>query len=164
MTDGPRRSALNEHSASRGPKGSHRPTESTRTARTVRAVGFFDELSPGWGFPTEGTIEEAVGSAAAGDEHRLVEYLRQGSRIWSEMGAQTDVLDPEGPILVSTGSLLTDGVWLWREDLAYYVGRYHLALPGDFIAHARELDHRPPQVPESRLVDILTGDLGIPMG
>ncbi|MFF4472979.1 hypothetical protein ACFYZ3_25845 [Streptomyces sp. NPDC001599] len=80
------------------------------------------------------------------------------------MGAQADVLDAEGPILVSAGSLLTDGVWLWREDLAYYVATYHLALPGDFLARVGELDHRPPEVPESRLVDILTRELGIPMG
>ncbi|MFH8442598.1 hypothetical protein ACH4D3_15390 [Streptomyces sp. NPDC018026] len=155
---------MNEHLPSRGPKGSPSPTEATRAARTVRAVGFFDELAPGWGFPTDGTIRDAVRSSADTDEHRLVEYLRQGSGIWSEMGAQADVLDPEGPVLVSAGSLLTDGGWLWREDLAYYVGRYHLALPGDFVARVRELSHRPPEVPESRLVEILTRDLGIPMG
>ncbi|MFE1236603.1 hypothetical protein [Streptomyces tendae] len=154
---------MNEHSPSRGPKGSPCPTEGTAAARTVRAVGFFDELSPGWGFPTDGTIKDAVRSSADSDGQRLVEYLRQGSGIWSEMGAQADVLDPEGPVLVSAGSLLTDGVWLWREDLAYYVGRYHLALPGDFVTRVRELGHRPPEVPETRLVEILTRDLGIPM-
>ncbi|MGV9280248.1 hypothetical protein [Streptomyces sp. NPDC003730] len=79
------------------------------------------------------------------------------------MGAQADVLDPGGPILVSAGSLLTDGAWLWRDDLAYYVAEYHLALPGDFVARVRDLDHRSPEVPESRLVDILTWDLGIPV-
>lgn len=80
------------------------------------------------------------------------------------MGAQADVLDPEGPTLVSAGSLLTDGVWLWRDDLAYYVDKYHLVLPGALVARARELDYRPPEVPESRLVAIMTRDLGIPMG
>ncbi|WP_253191439.1 hypothetical protein [Streptomyces sp. M1013] len=65
---------------------------------------------------------------------------------------------------MSAGSLLTDGAWLWRDDLAYYVAKYHLVLPSDFVARARELGHRPPEVPESRLVEILTRDLGIPMG
>jgi hypothetical protein len=80
------------------------------------------------------------------------------------MGAQADVLDPEAPTLVSGGSLLTDGTWLWRDDLAYYVDRYHLALPADFVARVRELGYSPPEVPQSRLVEILTRDLGIPMG
>jgi hypothetical protein len=80
------------------------------------------------------------------------------------MGAQADVLDPEGPTLVGAGSLLTDGVWLWREDLAYYVATYHLALPRDFLARVRELGYRPPKVPESRLVEVLTRDLGVPLG
>ncbi|CAM5475052.1 hypothetical protein STENM327S_08287 [Streptomyces tendae] len=155
---------MNEHWTSHGPRASLSPTEGARTSRTVRAVGFFDELSPGWGFPTDGTIEDAVRSSADNDERRLVAYLRRGSAIWSETGAQADVLDPEGPTLVSAGSLLTDGVWLWRDDLAYYVDKYHLVLPGDFVKRARELDYRPPEVPESRLVEILTRDLGIPMG
>ncbi|WP_415941583.1 hypothetical protein [Streptomyces sp. 067-1] len=41
---------------------------------------------------------------------------------------------------------------------------YHLALPEAFRAHAGELGHCPPEVPESRLVEILTPDLGVPMG
>ncbi|MGW4545355.1 hypothetical protein ACWEN4_03135 [Streptomyces violaceorubidus] len=68
------------------------------------------------------------------------------------------------PVPHLVGSLLTDGVWLWRDDLAYYVDRYHLALPGDFVAYVGELGYSPPEVPESRLVEILTRDLGIPMG
>ncbi|OWA09301.1 hypothetical protein B9W62_16265 [Streptomyces sp. CS113] len=155
---------MNKHWTSHGPRASHCPTEGARMARTVRAVGFFDELSPGWGFPTDGAIKDAVRSSANADEHRLVEYLRQGAGIWSEMGAQADVLDAEAPTLVSGGSLLTDGAWIWRDDLAYYVVRYHLALPGDFVAHVGEAGYSPPEVPESRLVEILTRDLGIPMG
>ncbi|MFE5599922.1 hypothetical protein ACFQ8O_12120 [Streptomyces coelicoflavus] len=93
-----------------------------------------------------------------------MEHLRQGTGIWAEMGAQADVLDAEGPTLAGAGPLLTDGAWLWRDDLAYYVATYHLALSRDFRAHVRELGHRPPEVPESRLVDILTRDLGVPMG
>ncbi|MGV9589021.1 hypothetical protein [Streptomyces tendae] len=155
---------MNEHSTSRGRRESRCPTEGPQGARTVRAVGFFDELSPGWGLPTDGPIKDAVRSSADADEHRLVDYLRQGSDIWSEMGAQADVLDPEGPTLVSGGSLLTDGGWIWRDDLAYYVVRYHLALPEDFVAHVRESGYSPPEVPESRLVEILTRDLGIPLG
>ncbi|MET7323819.1 hypothetical protein [Streptomyces sp. NPDC005549] len=69
-------------------------------------------------------------TSAATDEYLLTDYLRRGAAIWSEMGAQADVLDPEGPTLVGAGSLLTDGFWLWRENL----------------------------------VEVLTRDLGVPLG
>lgn len=129
----------------------------------VHAVGFFDEFSPGWGFPTDGPIEDAVRPQAGPDEDRLVSYLRDGAWIWAEMSAQRDVLDCDGPTLVGAGSLRTDGIWIWREDLPYYVVTYHLALPDEFVARARELSYVPPEVPESTLIQILTRDLRVPM-
>lgn len=134
-----------------------------RGERTVRTVGFFTELAPGWGFPAEGSITDAVRDFGVADESRVVSYLRGGAWIWAEMGAERDVLDPEGPTLVSAGSLCTDGAWVWREDLSYYLATYHLALPDDFVTRVRELAYSPPVVPESRLVEIATRDLGISM-
>ncbi|MFF0514916.1 hypothetical protein [Streptomyces sp. NPDC004250] len=135
-----------------------------RKVAGVRPVGFFDELMPGWGFRGGGSIKDAARTSGEPDEQGILSYLRQGAEIWSEMGAQPDVLDPEGPILAGAGSLYTDGVWLWRDDLTYYVATYHLVLPQDFITHVRERDHAPPRVPESQLLDILTNDLGIRVG
>nr|WP_282547849.1 hypothetical protein [Streptomyces rochei] len=40
---------------------------------------------------------------------------------------------------------------------------YHLALPDAFVARVRELAYSPPVVPESRLFEIATRDLGISM-
>jgi hypothetical protein len=129
----------------------------------VRAVGFFSELSPGWGFPEEGLMSDAVRSDGDPDESDIVAYLRDGPEIWSEMSAGTDVLDPQGPTLVAIGSLHTDGSWLWRKDLPYYVAKYHLSLPVEFIAHVRGLEYKIPELPESRLIRILAEDLGIDM-
>ncbi|QCB23982.1 hypothetical protein E5N77_20925 [Streptomyces sp. SS52] len=137
--------------------------EFARGGRTVRSVGFFTELAPGWGFPAEGSLAEAVRDCGEADESRVVSYLRGGTWIWAEMGAERDVLDPEGPTLVSAGSLCTDGAWVWREDLSYYLATYHLALPDAFVARVRELAYSPPVVPESRLFEIATRDLGISM-
>lgn len=127
----------------------------------VRSVGFYAELSPGWGMPVDGSIRDAVRSAGEPDEGRIVEYLRRGTGLWSEMSAGPDVLDPEGPVLTGTGSLRTDGTWLWREDLRYYLSTYHLALPAEFLAHVRRLGYAPPPVAEARLTEIVTRDLGI---
>ncbi|MFD5570734.1 hypothetical protein [Streptomyces cadmiisoli] len=129
----------------------------------IRPAGFFSELSPGWGLPVDGSIRDAVGAPREPDEDSIVAYLRKGTGIWSEMGAEPDVLNPEGPTLTGAGSLYTDGEWIWREDLAHYVAKYHVALPADFLVHVRALNHVAPEVPERRLIEIASEDLGIKM-
>ncbi|MFF5159845.1 hypothetical protein ACFY3N_27095 [Streptomyces sp. NPDC000348] len=127
----------------------------------IRPVGFFTELSPGWGLPENGSIKDAVRPSGHPDERRILDYLRSGTEIWSEMSAGPDVLDPEAPNMTGIGSLITDGTWLWREDLPYYIAKYHVSLPDDFLEHIRSLDYAAPTVPESRLIEISTEDLGI---
>jgi len=46
-------------------------------------------------------------------------------------------------------------------DLAYHLGTYHVTLPRDFLTHVRKARYRVPDVPEARLLEILTHDLGI---
>ncbi|MEV4786309.1 hypothetical protein AB0K53_12800 [Streptomyces tuirus] len=129
----------------------------------IRPVGFFSELSPGWGLAETGSIKDAVRPSGEPDESGILVYLRNGTGIWSEMSAGPDVLDPNAPELTGIGSLYTDGTWLWREDLPYYVAKYHLALPDEFVQHIRTLEHKAPAVLESRLIDIARNDLGISM-
>jgi hypothetical protein len=68
--------------------------------------------------------------------------------ICATMGPGTDVLSPAGP-RIDPPHLLTDGVWYWPLDLAYYVERYHVALPAPFVAHMQACGWRPPAVPET---------------
>ncbi|MGI5427830.1 hypothetical protein [Streptomyces sp. CA-179760] len=130
----------------------------------IRPVGFFSELSPGWGMTETGSIKDAVRASGEPDENRILEYLRRGTGIWSEMSAGPDVLDHGAPLLPGIGSLFTDGTWIWREDLPYYVTKYHLSLPDDFVEHIRALSYEAPPVSESRLIEIATQDLGIGIG
>ena len=39
---------------------------------------------------------------------------------------------------------LTDGVWVWPEGLAHYVGTHGVRLPDEFVAHARRHAFRAP--------------------
>ncbi|MET8098248.1 hypothetical protein ABZV29_17465 [Streptomyces sp. NPDC005236] len=130
----------------------------------IRPVGFFSELTPGWGLPIDGLMRESVNSTGEPDEAGIISYLRNGAGIWSEMSAGPDVLDSEAPDLSGIGSLYTDGIWLWRQDLSYYLAKYHVSLPADFITQVRNSRHQVPEVPEKRLVEILTQDLGVEMG
>ncbi|MEU1200758.1 hypothetical protein ABZ446_31690 [Streptomyces sp. NPDC005813] len=127
----------------------------------IRPVGFFSELAPGWGLPLDGLLRDAVNPTGEPDEAKIVSYLRNGAGIWSEMSAGPDVLDPQAPGLSGIGSLYTDGTWLWREDLPYYLGKYHVSLPSEFVAHVRLAHHQVPEVSEPRLMEILQRDLGI---
>ncbi|MFE9027592.1 hypothetical protein ACFYOA_15185 [Streptomyces iakyrus] len=108
-------------------------------------------------------MRDAVRPSGEPDESSILDYLRSGTGIWSEMSAGPDVLDPDAPDMTGIGSLYTDGTWLWREDLTYDVATYHVALPNEFVEHIRTLEYRAPVVSESRLVDIAENDLGISM-
>lgn len=127
----------------------------------IRPVGFFSELGPGWGFPRAGFCGSPSIPCGEPDEAEIIGYLGRGAGIWAEMSAGPDVLDPEAPVLSGVGSLFTDGTWLWRQDLPYYLGTYHVTLPRDFLTHVRKARYRVPAVPETRLLEILTRDLGI---
>lgn len=48
----------------------------------------------------------------------------------------------------------TDGVYIWPEELAYYVREYGVALPVDFLEHVGERA-RPDRVADSRIDEIL---------
>ncbi|MFH8487918.1 hypothetical protein [Streptomyces longisporoflavus] len=129
----------------------------------IKVAGFFEELSPGWGFPTCGSIREFTHGVGIPDQDRVLSYLRSGTGIWSEMSAGPDVLNPDAPLLSGIGSLYTDGEWLWREDLAYYVETHHIDLPAEFLSRIRSFDYMPPEIEKSRLLSIMTDDLRIPM-
>jgi hypothetical protein len=34
---------------------------------------------------------------------------------------------------------MSDGDWVWRQDLAYFVERYRIRLPEEFLRHVRSV-------------------------
>jgi hypothetical protein len=99
-----------------------------------KRVGFFRELYDDE--PDAPSIREAVRATAHPDESRIVAYLKAGVGLAGVGKYVGDVLNPDSRFAVSP-SLLTDGVWLWRADLPYYVATYHVELPDEFVAHMR---------------------------
>lgn len=49
-----------------------------------------------------------------------------------------------GENLVGCSSLFTDGSWVWRRDLAHYVGRHGVLLPPELVERMRGFDWKPP--------------------
>lgn len=96
---------------------------------TVKRLGFyaeFDGLTD-----VEDSMLLAVRSRSPEWQPAVVRYLREGIVILDVMERLPDVLD--GSPVEATGSLVTDGTWYWREDLAHYVEKYNLALDARFL-------------------------------
>ncbi len=78
------------------------------------------------------------------NEGKVVEYLRSGLILGVTMGADLpDFYDPPNranPIIDGSpvgGTIeMTDGVWFWYAGLIYFVEKYHIRLPAEFIRHA----------------------------
>ncbi|MFF0414185.1 hypothetical protein ACFYUY_27565 [Kitasatospora sp. NPDC004745] len=107
-------------------------------------LGFHDELEGRAGAPN-GSVHDAVRAAGEPDEAALVGYLDAGHPLIDVTEGRSDVIT--GAAHRHSGgssSLLTDGEWLWRLDLAHYVETHHLELPGAFLGHVRALAHRMP--------------------
>jgi hypothetical protein len=104
--------------------------------RIMKAIGVFRELGRGVD-PSVQSIHSVVGLLDEGVAERVVQYLRSGVPVYDVMEATLDPLDNN--VSVSGGpSLISDGTWVWREDLAYYVERYKLGLPREFLSSALE--------------------------
>lgn len=125
-----------------------------------KRVGYFRELlhddseAP--------SIHDAVRIEPHPEADRILAYLQSGIGLSGAGRYVLDVLDPK-PRGIAPLSQKTDGVWLWMSDLAYYVAKYHVALPDEFLAHMKQNDWKVP-VPSpserSRLGKQLYGEMG----
>ena len=74
---------------------------------------------------------------ARNDRARLVDYLGNGV-VWRAYLGVSSCRFECGIAREQMGSLtLSDGVWAWPSGLAHYVTAHHIALPDEFLAHAR---------------------------
>ena len=88
-------------------------------------------------------LQDSVGGAPEPDEEQICDYLRKGPCLAVASARMQDIFQPSETI--PTGlAFQTDGVWTWRSDVPYYVGRYHARLPEEFLAHGRTLKWQAP--------------------
>jgi hypothetical protein len=115
----------------------------------MRTAGMFVELGPVRSVPQESIMANVLEQPLA-DIDEVVAYLRAGHVLIDFMDIQDDVFDNSRQVLGGP-TILTDGEWLWREDLAYYAGRHNVALPEEFLAHIRRHAYVVPDVDEPAL-------------
>jgi hypothetical protein len=107
----------------------------------VRLIGFFAELNPNRSDLSCGSIFEAIQDSKQDDERELIDYLRDGAPLIDIMESVLDAISGDGYV-TGGSSILTDGVWIWREDLPYYVEHYHIRLTEEFVRHVRALAYK----------------------
>ena len=100
----------------------------------TKMVGFYTELDPHDALYT-GSILDAFRNVPADNEEQVVAYLEAGVALIDIMEACHDVITGDRYI-VGCSSVFTDGLWIWRKDLPYYVRRYHLELDAEFLNQA----------------------------
>lgn len=110
---------------------------------TLKRVGYFHEMRRG---DARGpSLLEARQAQAGADDVRIVKYLDAGNIYIATPGPSIDVLDSKKPKIASA-HVMTDGVYSWPGDLGYYVHKYHVRLPTEFVAHMASNNWAVPQV------------------
>ena len=100
----------------------------------MKVIGLFREINHGCD-PSLQTIHNESG-VLSDDEAKLIsKYLRNGIPVIDIMGASIDPLD-QSIVMPGGPSLVSDGDWVWRQDLAYFVEKYKVRLPKDFVIYA----------------------------
>ncbi|WP_030302810.1 hypothetical protein [Streptomyces katrae] len=111
----------------------------------MKILGFCDEFWSAKAGESKASVRDLVRESGEADESALLEYLDGGYEILSFMGSVNDVLGSDERIL-GGDNILTDGEWVWRGDLWFYVATYHLSLPDEFLQQVRSHRYVMPEV------------------
>jgi len=67
------------------------------------------------------------------EKEQVIEYMKKSKVIAAAPAIVRDVLNPE--IKIPELLLMSDGKYQWRSDIIYYVEKYDLELPEEFVRH-----------------------------
>ena len=114
----------------------------------MKVVGIYRELTADHN-PSLDSICSSAGLLSIDQSQVIVRYLEAGVPVFDVMESTIDPFD--GKTRIDGGpSLISDGIWVWRNDLAYFVQKYRIGLSPEFVAHAVSLE--PPGGEESQAI------------
>ncbi|MFD1830315.1 contact-dependent growth inhibition system immunity protein [Streptomyces desertarenae] len=119
----------------------------------MKILGFYEEFWPTSAGTPDGSIREFLADDPGVLEEEAADYLRGGREVFASMGVTEDILG-SGEIILGGGSVHTDGEWIWRGDLGFYLLKYHLRLPGDFVDKIRTAVSHTLAVGDGKLVEL----------
>jgi hypothetical protein len=83
------------------------------------------------------SIKEMINRPMENDvKIKVVEYLKTGKELAVSPSLVRDIFNPE--IRLPRLSLMGDGEYKWSSRIIYYVEKYDLELPQEFIEHVLE--------------------------
>lgn len=100
----------------------------------LKRLGFYKELRHGDKLGM--SLIKAIRNYPSEIEDKIVEYLENGVVFCVTPELVFDILDETKGVITNL-ELLTDGVWVWYSDLAYYVKNYHVELDEEFIQYVQ---------------------------
>ena len=81
-------------------------------------------------------LAQRAGLLSVGEKPSVLSYLRSGRKIILIAGPTRDLLDDSMP-LIGSGHVFTDGMWQWTEDVLFFIEKYDVAPPDDFLESMR---------------------------
>ncbi|GAB1337529.1 hypothetical protein ACE1SV_41190 [Streptomyces sp. E-15] len=121
----------------------------------MKLIGFYQEMDSRYADSWGGTIPAPGSGEGKYPVPDVIGYLKSGYPILDVMELTSDVIGSAFRV-PGGSSVLTDGLFAWREDLAPYVERYHIDLPQDFLDVSRRNGFRIPTVDHEELLRIST--------
>ena len=107
----------------------------------VKRVGFYESAEE---------VSALAETAPRAWETLALRYLQQGTTVLASPSWGRDLLDPRAGNTCQY-AVLTDGTWVWPNDLAYYLRTYHVVLPEEFLDHMATCDWTVPALGKARL-------------
>ena len=96
----------------------------------LKLICCFKELP--YGEDKFGSIKDHIGCGECKNKEKIIKYLDSGICVASCTGVSEDVIEPRNGV-IGVPDALTDGKYQWYGDLSYYVKKYNLMLPAEFI-------------------------------
>ena len=121
----------------------------------VNTVGYYKEMTEAK--ENAESILSFINKCNIEEIENICNYLDSGVALIVVPGISEDVINPEKG---NAGVLseYTDGTWLWRGDLSYYVKNYNLKLPDEFIETMKKNNWKVPVTLEDLDADSLEID------
>ncbi len=110
----------------------------------IKSFGFFDEMKHG-----DQELRDRRRDVPHPEEARILAYLRSGTGLIAVACTAHDLLNGEP---IGAPDVFTDGDWCWSAELPYYVERYHIQLPEEFVERMRDNEWKPPKVEDCRSI------------
>ena len=96
----------------------------------IKTICVFKELL--YGTDGDPSIKDYISNKENANKDKIINYLNGGVCVAACTAVVSDVINEKNGD-IGTPDALTDGKFQWYADLSYYVEKYNLELPKEFI-------------------------------